>query len=267
MSKLLILCVDGLDPSFASDNGFNMEYEVKLSVPSELCTQVGRPWTPLVWPSLFSGELELNYLVVKKTNRLRLKVRNFLISCGIQWRRDGFRIALKRKVGYRLIHMPRVAESLVIDDYTSFLYHVPCVSNDYFYGIYPDYAELEWAQFNVMALFSKYLDKDIVAIYTRIIDSKGHAYIEGNEISEDVLRRYYREVFELVDILKGWGDVMLLSDHGTVGDHTESAYLGCTRPVKAESVLDVREDIESILNEKTKYNIMQPTTARITLNR
>lgn len=249
MTRLVILCVDGLDPDFASDNNFGMEYESRLSIPVELYGVTGQPWTPRVWPSIFSGELELYPLLGKKKSRLRLKIRKFLISHGIRWSRDGLKITREREGTrkYRLIHMPRIAEDLVIDNYRSFLYHVPAVSNDFFYGNYPKYDDLEWEQFNMLALFSKYLDKDIAAIYTRIVDAKGHMYIEGNETSEKVLLEYYRQVFELVDTLKEWGAVMLISDHGTIGDHTEHAYLGCTEPVHAISVLEVRRDIEGIL--------------------
>jgi len=249
MTRLVILCVDGLDPDLASKNNFSMRYESRLSIPVELYGVTGQPWTPRVWPSIFSGELELYPLLGKKKSWLRLKISEFLISHGIRWRRNGLKITRWRDgvCKYRLIHMPRIAEDLVIDNYRSFLYHVPAVSNDFFYGNYPKYDDLEWEQFNMLALFSKYLDKDIAAIYTRIVDAKGHMYIEGNETSEKVLLEYYRQVFELVDTLKEWGAVMLISDHGTIGDHTEHAYLGCTESVHAISVLEVRRDIEGIL--------------------
>ena len=246
MTRLVILCVDGLDPDFASENNFSMEYESRMSIPVELYSEMGSPWTPRVWPSIFSGELEL-YPFLKKTNWLRLKIRKFLVSHGITWRRDGLKITRKRH-GYRLIHMPRIAENLVIDNYRSFLYHVPAVGSDYFYGTYPAYVELEWEQFNVLASFSRYLDHDICAVYTRIIDHKGHRYIEGNKVSEKILFEYYKQVFELVDMIKGRGTIMLISDHGTLGKHTDYAYLGCTEPVHATSVLEVRRDIERILD-------------------
>lgn len=250
MTKLVMLCVDGLDPDLASDNNFSMEYESRLSIPVELYGVSGQPWTPRVWPSIFSGELELYPFLTKETNWLRLKARRFLISHGIWWYRNGLKITRKRegkRVGTRLIHMPRIAENLVIDNYRSFLYHVPAVSNDFFFGNYPKYDDLEWEQFNVLALFSRYLDHDICALYTRMLDVKGHMYIEENEMTEKVLLEYYRQVFELVDIIKGRDVVMLISDHGTIGDHTEYAYLGCTEPVHATSVLEVRRDIEGIL--------------------
>jgi hypothetical protein len=43
---------------------------------------------------------------------------------------------------------------------------------------------------------------------------------------------------------------MIISDHGVTPDgiHTDPAYLGCTHPVSANSVLGVRKDIKNILN-------------------
>ena len=46
---------------------------------------------------------------------------------------------------------------------------------------------------------------------------------------------------------------MIVSDHGIVdGEHTDHAYLGCTEPVKASSILEVRHDIELILRGITR---------------
>ncbi len=253
--KLLILCVDGLDPGFAKEHGFSMEYQSTLSIPKELYKD-GKPWTPFVWPSIFAGKIEVDQalhqlVLAKKTNWLRLLIRQFLISRGISWTRVGTKTVWKGESPGRLIHMPRVAKDLVVDDYTSFLYHVPCVSNDYFYGRYLKYAELEWEQFNTLASFSRYIDKDIVALYTSLLDKRGHSYIEGNRSSEEVLLGLYKSVFNLVDLLGGVGNIMLVSDHGTIGNHTPVAYLGCTSPIRAQSVLEVRNDIERILGGKS----------------
>lgn len=248
MTKLLILCVDGLDPDFASENGFSMEYESKLSVPLELYKpQSDEPWTPFVWASIFAGRIEIDLSLYKTVMPLRLKIRRFLISHGIRWSRKGFKIYSADKPVHKLIYMPRTAENLVVDGRKSFLYHVPCVSYDYFYGNYPGYAESEWEQFNVFASFSRYLEKDIVALYTRIIDHKGHRYFDKKGDTAQVLREYYKQVFELVAILGKGGTVMVVSDHGTIGVHTKHAYLGCTEPIFATSILEVREDMERIL--------------------
>ena len=66
----------------------------------------------------------------------------------------------------------------------------------------------------------------------------------------DELIREYRGVFSLAQMLSG--NVMLLSDHGCLGTHTDHAYLGCTQPVYADSVIDVREDIEQILQSSSR---------------
>jgi len=57
MVKLVILCVNGLDPSYARDLGFpKMPYESKLEIPKELYHN-NIPHTQLVWPSMLSGRI------------------------------------------------------------------------------------------------------------------------------------------------------------------------------------------------------------------
>jgi len=146
--------------------------------------------------------------------------------------------------------MKPIVKENVLDNYNSFTYHIPAVSYDYFYGSDDLYDLQEWKQFNLLSMYLASLNFDISAIYCRIIDHAGHNFIEGNEKSLNKLLHLYREVFYLAETVAKFGDVILVSDHGTIGDHTENAYLGCTRPVKAESILDVREEIERILDEE-----------------
>lgn len=272
MSKLLILCVDGLDPSLASENGFCLPYEKQLAIPKELYWK-GVPWTPRVWPSIFAGRIEVFpeiFEINTVRKGIRKEIRKLLLDHGIRWYRSGLKIHFdetKAPLSYRFIRMKPIVEETVLDNYNSFTYHLPAVSHDYIYGGDNLYNLQEWKLFKLLAMYLTSQNFDIAAVYCRIIDFRGHRYIEGNEDSLKKLLHLYREVFHLAETVAKYGDVMLISDHGTLGGHTNMAYLGCTRPVKAESVLDVREDIESILNEKAKYNIMQPTTARITLNR
>ena len=273
MSKLLILCVDGLDPRLASENGFCLPYEKQLAIPKELYWK-GAPWTPRVWPSIFAGRIEIFpeiFEINTVRKRIRKGIRKLLLDHGIRWYRSGLKIHFDEKKArservYHFIRMKPIVEETVLDNYNSFTYHLPAVSHDYIYGGDNLYNLQEWRQFNLLAMYLISLNFDIAAVYCRIIDFRGHSYIEGNEDSLKKLLHLYREVFYLAETVAKYGDVMLLSDHGTLGGHTNMAYLGCTRPVKAESVLDVREDIERILNEKAKSNIMHLTTARITLN-
>ena len=80
--------------------------------------------------------------------------------------------------------------------------------------------------------------------YTHIIDGLSHR--------EQPLDPFYLDLSNHVKMLRRLTDIeiMLLSDHGSTvkGDHTDFAYLGCTQPVTAENVLEVRKDIENILN-------------------
>jgi len=280
MSKLLILCVDGLDPDFASDNGFSLPYERRLEIPKELYLD-GIPWTLSVWPSIFSGKIEAypnpslwpsifsgkmgvfpNPKPVKITFKKR--IREWLWAHGIKWYRSGLRISFSKPkeppkppnppkppdpTKWVLIPIKPIVEETVLDNYNSLTYHIPAVSCDYIYGGDDPYEMQEWQQFNLLVMYLTSLNFDIAAIYCRIIDHKGHLYIEGNEASLNKLLHLYREVFYLAETVAKSGDVILVSDHGTIGDHTESAYIGSTRPLKAKSVLDVRADIESILNK------------------
>lgn len=60
--------------------------------------------------------------------------------------------------------------------------------------------------------------------------------------------KLYHEVFDLAKRLSKKHKVMVISDHGTVdGEHTLFSYLGCTEPIYATSVLEVKQDIERIM--------------------
>lgn len=261
MSRLVILCVDGLDPDFASENGFSLPYERRLTIPKELYCN-GLPWTPRVWPSIFAGRIEVYPDIFGYSYRKRIS--KWLVAHGIRWYRSGLKIRFTepKDITPNFIRMKPIVKETVLDSYNSFTYHIPAVSYDYFYGGDDLYNLQEWKQFNLLAICLASLNFDIVAVYCRIIDHAGHNFIEGNDESLKKLLHLYREVFYLAETVAKFGEVILVSDHGTISDHTEMAYLGCTRPIKAESILDVREEIERILDDEENYMIMQTARAR-----
>ena len=86
--------------------------------------------------------------------------------------------------------------------------------------------------------------------YCHLPDIIGHLKLPLEDIYLDIHHHAMR--------LSKHRSVMLVSDHGCLdGEHTHHAYLGCTEPIEAENVLDVRADIERILSSArcTRANV------------
>ena len=87
MKKIVMLCVDGLDPDQAREFGLKMPYEASLDIPSEL-TYYGNPHTMHIWPSMFVGRIVKHQALVETTRHSnRLRVRKWLVRHGIKWKR------------------------------------------------------------------------------------------------------------------------------------------------------------------------------------
>lgn len=254
---MLILCVDGIDPDLAAEHNLKMPYERKLTIPRELYItgpdNPGIPWTPHVWGSIFAGRIEVypDFRTFKRSiNPLRNYVRKYLLKNNIKWHRSGFTIkrAPIRDDTFRRIK-PVITEN-VLDRYLSLDVHIPAISHDYFYGGDDSYRDAEYKMFLVLASMLQYSMMNLSAIYTRKIDIMGHRVTQ--EKGMDELLNYYDQVFAEANSLKG--NIMLLSDHGCIESHTDHAYLGCTQPVYANSVLEVRKDIERIVDGEIARN-------------
>lgn len=227
------MCVDGLDPDLAAEFGYHMPFECKLDIPIDLFED-GVPHTLHVWPSIFRGEVSRHpNLQEINVNPLRHRVRKFLHKKGIKWKRKG-------EIKYLWkVFKPAVGRTL-LDNYSSFWWNIPGVSEGFIFSVSPSYMKTNYEVFKHLAENLVRYKYDIVALYTRLIDWYGHMAINPKIL--------YYEVFSLAKRLPG--DIMVVSDHGCVrGNHTDHAYLGCTRSVFAENVLDVRAEIERILWE------------------
>jgi hypothetical protein len=80
--------------------------------------------------------------------------------------------------------------------------------------------------------------------YCHLPDILGHL--------EKPLEHLYLDIHHHAHRLSKYLPVMLVSDHGCIdGKHIDHAYLGCTEPMEAENVLEVRNDIFNILSSET----------------
>lgn len=245
---LLMLCVDGLDPDLAEKYGFSMPYERRLEIPFELY-RYGVPYTMHIWPSIFKGEIVRHPNFSDETVGMRLKIRRWLVDHGIRWRREGMKIkALGGEAMtpvFKVIH-PCLDESL-LDDYTSFDFDVPGVSEGFILGASREFREARFRTFMLLASAVRFANVEVSALYIHLIDYLAHLHV-------DVKWHYWR-VFELANLMSDVCDVMLLSDHGcdpVKGAHTDIAYLGCNKPLDAKSVLDVRADVDRILKNQNE---------------
>ncbi len=242
---LFILCIDGMDYDEVLRFGLGLEYNNKLTIPEEL-HRYGRPFTPNVWPSIFTGRVVIHPLY--KQNQIwgpRAKVREFLTRRGITWRRQGFKIFRGEdrqrmdleKATYT--HWPRCVDKTVLDGYNNFTFDIPSVSNTF--AMREPKASTEfWVWLSIFANYFNHFDFGIVALYAHKLDGYAHRMMDYSKL--------YHEVFDLAKRLSKRHKVMIISDHGTVdGEHTLFSYLGCTEPVHATNVLEVKRDIERIM--------------------
>ena len=138
--KLLVLCVDGLDPEYARELGFpKMPYESKLEIPKELF--INRvPHTQLVWPSMLSRRIVENAreYVCKSYGiwfrEIRLPIRRFLHEHGIGWVRN--KEEKRRKWG---VNPTNLNLETVADKYNSVIWNIPTICPEFVCEFpYPD---------------------------------------------------------------------------------------------------------------------------------
>ncbi len=234
--KVIVLCVDGLDPDYANELGFpKMPYESKLKIPKELYYE-GSPITQCVWPSMMSGRI----VVPSKPllGGIRFPIRSFLHKHGIRWQRE--------KRGWKTDPFNIKLET-VVDRYNSIIWNFPTICPEFISGspTIEDmlrYGRREYQIWKIITDGMSLYPYDLSIAYCHLPDFLGHVKKPLEEIYLDVHHHAMR--------LSKRGSVMLVSDHGCLnGEHTDHAYLGCTEHIKAKNVLEVRADIERILEK------------------
>ena len=241
MKKIVVLCVDGLDPDQAREFGLKMPHEASLDIPSDL-TYYGNPHTMHIWPSMFAGRIVKHPALVETTrHNNRLRARKWLVRHGIKWKRKGLKFQ-KWEDGFvpkwNVFH-PSVEET-VLDKFSSFKFDIPGVSEGVILGASLSWQREKHEHFKLLARSLVKSNFEIVAVYSHVMDHYGHFGYD--------LEHPYREIFMLARELELFRDVIVVSDHGCVnGKHTFQAYLGCTWPFEAKSVLDVADVIEQRL--------------------
>jgi len=245
---LYILCIDGMDFDEVNRLGLGLDHNNKLTVPEELHLH-GRPWTPNVWPSIFTGEIVIH----PDTHKMKLWgprdwMRTQLVKRGITWRRKGFKIYRKHErtgldMEPRNTAWKKCVDKTVLDNYNSFIFDVPSITDTFaFRGPISNREYWNWF-IHFVYLFKNTNIYNVIVLYSHLLDGYAHRMIDYTKL--------YEKVFQLAtDLLDVGHKVMIVSDHGTVdGEHTLFSYLGCSEPINATSVLEVRQDIERIMND------------------
>lgn len=246
--KLIVLCVDGLDPDYARELGFpKMPYESKLKIPKELYFNEF-PHTLLVWPSMLSGRI-----VITKIPRpiwfsgIRIPIRRVLHKYGIKFKRE--KPLLEKKIRGKANPVNMNIET-VANNYNSIMWNIPTINADEG-GIFHTPEDLLRNQRRKYKLWKIISDGmclypyDLSLAYCHLVDTLAHL--------EKPLEEIYLDVYHHAMRLSKHRSVMLVSDHGCLdGEHTHHAYLGCTEPIEAENVMEVRADIERILSSRAR---------------
>ena len=254
---LLILCVDGLCPEQVEEKGYpSLPYHEKLSIPLELYYE-GMPHTLLVWPSLFQGfnvdfDLRKTIDIIYSRDNWNFRMRKLAQKIGLN------KVLRKLKVNYsRLLkpvnkqyHIQPFIHEIdnVFDHYPSATWNIPGINPECVVGFptiesFLPYIKRQYQNWKNLTWGMAFRPKILNAAYTNILDGLSHR--------KQPTDPFYLDLQVHIELLRKTTDVdiMLVSDHGSTseGDHTDFAYLGCTRPITAKSIIDVRLDIEKIL--------------------
>lgn len=246
--KLLILCVDGFDPDYGQEYGFNkFRYSARLSIPAECFIESPdgpQPTTGRVWPTILSGRVQSHSLIERKG--LRKRAHDFLLRRGITWTRG--------RPSYQVNPWNEDLET-VLTGRLAFTWNIPTISPEWVVR-FPDmvrlmaYCNREYQMFNMMAQGVQVRGSgyELAIIYTRIVDAWGH--FKKAEDMKFIYSDVTATAWRLAQAQQAQGDELLfLSDHGCLnGVHTDKAFIGATFPFEAESITDVRGVIEGVLN-------------------
>ena len=135
----------------------------------------------------------------------------------------------------------------ILEHYESNSWYIPGLDPEYIVG-YPSLESMapclkrEYQNWKHITLGMCLKPRKLNEAYTHIIDGLSHR--------KEPLDPFYLDISNRVKRLSHLSDVnmMLVSDHGAAADrqHTGPAFLGCTHPVFADTVLDVRKYMERI---------------------
>jgi len=252
--KLIVLCVDGIDPDHAKELGFpKMPYESKLKIPKDLY-HGDVPHTVFVWPSMLSGRITTTarehlpdpYDVYFRG--IRIPIRRFLHDHGIKWSRKKSK---KKRNGKWGVNPMNLNIETVADSYNSIMWNIPticpeCVSRSPSIEEMLKYVRKQYKIWKILTLGMYLYPYDLSLVYCHLPDTLGHLKLPVEDIYLDIHNHAMR--------LSKHRAVMLVSDHGCLdGYHTHHAYLGCTEPIEAENVMEVRADIERILSSERAH--------------
>ena len=215
-----------------------MPYESKLGIPKELYHD-GNPITQLIWPSMLSGRIVITQLRPNVwLSKIRFPIRSFLHKHGIGWER--------KKVTWK-IDPSNINLKTVADKYNSIIWNFPTICPEFISGFPTSndmlrYGRREYQMWKIVTDGMSLYPYDLSIAYCHLPDFLGHL--------EKPLGDIYLDIYHHAMRLSKRRSVMLVSDHGCLnGEHTHHAYLGCTEPIKAKNVLEVRADIERILEK------------------
>jgi hypothetical protein len=264
--KLLILAVDGLDPDFVSELGYpKMPHEKKLYVPPELYWN-GQPSTLTVWASMLAGRVVYDRKKVETVKRrntgrkINKGTRRLLTLLGAKKiLGDKYKNASKLVFGDRTSYQRWSTKCInygietVADRYLSIMWNVPTICPEFLYRV-PAAHHLRFRkrQYQIWKLVSESMSLypyDLGVAYFHLIDDLAHYK------REEEVKFIYEDVHLHARKLSERCDVIVVSDHGTsakTAKHTTHSYMGSTKPINATTVLEVRNDIEAILDTRLK---------------
>jgi hypothetical protein len=253
--KLILLCIDGLDYYLIKKWNFSLPYEQKITIPKELY-EGNTPYTPHIWPSIFTGKIVRHPDTRSERSKtyflsgIRYSIREILKSFNVSWRRKGWSLYSEKDYNKKQLHFEptwelwkKCVEKTVLDEYYHFKHNIPSVSDGFLFTSIERYKEdyITFKELIYSLVRSKY---DLAALYTHYIDSIGHTVLNEEDSNIKKLKLLYFEVFELAKyIIKNNVNVMIISDHGCIGDHTDYAYIGANYPIDATNILEIIHDI------------------------
>jgi hypothetical protein len=241
---LILLCVDGIDPDLILEYGWASLFEnnYKLEIPRECFipdAELGStPHTTRVWPTIFTGQI-IDWGLTKREGARKI-IHDFLVRNKITWKRG--------KPKYTVNPVNEKMDT-ILDHYNSFAWNIPTISPEWIatfpgYAFFVEFCRRELLMWSLMVSGAVVNPWDISAYYVRYLDYVGH-----NEYKN--LKRAYDEILGMVELWKMKNEeIVLLSDHGCIdGVHTNFAYLGSDMEFKAESVHEIRKDLERLLGD------------------
>lgn len=250
--KLILLCMDGLDPDYAKELHLSMPYEKTLTIPKSLYYG-NKPHTMNIWGSMFAGkEFPHPKFHVSEVVKSRFKFRKVLHKIGIKWHRDGWNVKKEREThlgdGPGKVHNAHVPyEDTIFHKYNSFIFDIPGVVDGFILGGSLKQVNRNHKLFKVLLTCLTLSSYELIAIYTHQPDIQAHMELNSDSI--------YKEGFFLANDLSKDNKIILLSDHGCspyTHNHTELAYIGTNFPFEAETVLDVKDVIQKAMDDMKK---------------